>query len=837
MGPRLRRPRAGRPRRDDTIKETGSLELGTAKDTWLQSLCSGFLDQGTNASRIMAGKDGVSLKSVSYGARLRRSCDASLRETGSMRDPFLKHRVKKFDLSSLDWIDEIPDCPVFSPSTQEFEDPLVYLSKIAPVAAKYGICKIISPVSASVPAGTVLMKELGGIKFTTRVQPLRLAEWTKDDKFAFFMSGRKYTFREFEKMANKEFVRRYSSAACLPSRYMEEEFWHEIAFGKMESVEYACDIDGSAFSSSSNDQLGRSKWNLKRFSRLPNSTLRLLRAAVPGITDPMLYIGMLFSMFAWHVEDHYLYSINYHHCGAPKTWYGIPGSAASDFEKVVREHVYDHEILSGEGESAAFDVLLGKTTIFPPNILLDHHVPVYRAIQKPGEFVVTFPRAYHSGFSHGFNCGEAVNFATGEWFPLGAVASQHYALLKRIPVLPYEELLCKEATFCANEFSLFEHGNVTLTGGTHIQSYMKGPFVQLMRFHHRVRWLLVKMGARTCYKADIDATVLCGICKRDCYVAHIMCNCRADAICLCHEEEISKCSCNCDRVVFVRKDIFELEEISKKFEEIGILDEVGKQMSQSDGYSTLPYLSNGIDHNAKYFPYCKILIDTSPELRTFSEVDVLGYDLNKPYPTLSTITSAHGPHEYSTQSDECTSSKQRTYSSSCPENGTLSVYPLCTSDQAFSTDKLAAQDTDDSDCEVFRVKRRSSIVMEKRCSEDLTVTLTENQALRRLKKACSDDRQENATELHCLDFISGNTDNFINRSKQKMKVDQLDAKNVEDEVAFGQKSIGCSYLSPSVDLGPKRLKIRGPSFPSTVSEVEISYRFQEDIDLASQHTQ
>jgi len=94
-------------------------------------------------------------------------------------------------------------------------------------------------------------------------------------------------------------------------------------------------------------------------------------------------------------------SINYHHCGASKTWYGIPGSAASDFEKVVREHVYDHEILSCEGENAAFDVLLGKTTIFPPNILLHHQVPVYRAVQKPGEFVVTFPRAYHSGFSHG----------------------------------------------------------------------------------------------------------------------------------------------------------------------------------------------------------------------------------------------------------------------------------------------------------------------------------------------------------------------------------------------------------------------------------------------------
>ncbi|GLJ17430.1 hypothetical protein SUGI_0303330 [Cryptomeria japonica] len=44
-----------------------------------------------------------------------------------------------------------------------------------------------------------------------------------------------------------------------------------------------------------------------------------------GVSDPMIYIGTLFSMFAWHVEDHYLYSINYHHCGVSKTWYVVPG--------------------------------------------------------------------------------------------------------------------------------------------------------------------------------------------------------------------------------------------------------------------------------------------------------------------------------------------------------------------------------------------------------------------------------------------------------------------------------------------------------------------------------
>lgn len=134
------------------------------------------------------------------------------------------------------------------------------------------------------------MKEKVGFKFTTRVQPLRLAEWAVDDRVTFFMSGRcatvsignfetfnynlwfmcllscffrKYSFRDFEKMANKVFSRRYSSAGCLPARYLEEQFWQEIGCGKTESVEYACDIEGSAFSCSPGDQLGKSKWNLK----------------------------------------------------------------------------------------------------------------------------------------------------------------------------------------------------------------------------------------------------------------------------------------------------------------------------------------------------------------------------------------------------------------------------------------------------------------------------------------------------------------------------------------------------------------------------------------------
>jgi JmjC domain, hydroxylase len=97
-----------------------------------------------------------------------------------------------------------------------------------------------------------------------------------------------------------------------------------------------------------------------------------------------------------------LYSINYQHCGAAKIWYGVPGHAAPSFERVVQQHVYNQEILTGQrDEDAAFDILLGKTTMFPPKVLLDHGVPVYKAVQRPGEFVITFPRAYHAGFSNG----------------------------------------------------------------------------------------------------------------------------------------------------------------------------------------------------------------------------------------------------------------------------------------------------------------------------------------------------------------------------------------------------------------------------------------------------
>lgn len=60
--------------------------------------------------------------------------------------------------------------------------------------------------------------------------------------------------------------------------------------------------------------------------------------------------------------------------------------------------------------SKEFDIL--KVTV---NFFLVAGVPVYRMDQKAGEFIVTFPRAYHAGFNQGYNFAEAVNFAPADW--------------------------------------------------------------------------------------------------------------------------------------------------------------------------------------------------------------------------------------------------------------------------------------------------------------------------------------------------------------------------------------------------------------------------------------
>lgn len=61
------------------------------------------------------------------------------REKETKAEEDVLSKLRKVDSEKQEWVNKIPECPVFFPSKHEFEDPLVYLQKIFPEAQKYGI--------------------------------------------------------------------------------------------------------------------------------------------------------------------------------------------------------------------------------------------------------------------------------------------------------------------------------------------------------------------------------------------------------------------------------------------------------------------------------------------------------------------------------------------------------------------------------------------------------------------------------------------------------------------------------------------------------------------------
>jgi hypothetical protein len=60
--------------------------------------------------------------------------------------------------------------------------------------------------------------------------------------------------------------------------------------------------------------------------------------------------------------------------------------------------------------------------ISPQLLQSQYNIRVNRLVHHEGEFVITFPYGYHSGYNLGYNCAESVNFATESWLDFGRVA-------------------------------------------------------------------------------------------------------------------------------------------------------------------------------------------------------------------------------------------------------------------------------------------------------------------------------------------------------------------------------------------------------------------------------
>lgn len=277
-----------------------------------------------------------------------------------------------------------------------------------------------------------------------------------DGSFTFEQSGKKWTLAEFKKRADK-FERQFALQMGLPKdvaddpqayeSWVESQYWRLVnSIDETVTVEYGADIHvdkvGSGFPVASNDpynKYAKDPWNLNVLPLRKESLLRHVQNEISGVTVPWLYVGMMFSTFCWHCEDHYTYSANYQHLGATKTWYGIPGEDALKFEAALKANVPD---LMEKQPNLMFQLV----TMLSPQTLLKFGVRVYACDQKPGQFVVTYPRAYHGGFNQGFNVNEAVNFAPPDWVDFGTESVKVYKNFKKPPVFSHDELLLKVAT-------------------------------------------------------------------------------------------------------------------------------------------------------------------------------------------------------------------------------------------------------------------------------------------------------------------------------------------------------------------------------------------------------
>ncbi|XP_014816476.1 PREDICTED: uncharacterized protein LOC106899245, partial [Calidris pugnax] len=272
------------------------------------------------------------------------------------------------------------------------------------------------------------------------------------EAFGFEQATREYTLQSFGEMADS-FKADYFNMPVhmVPTELVEKEFWRLVnSIEEDVTVEYGADIhskefgsgfpisDGKRKLSPEEEEYAGSGWNLNVMPVLKQSVLCHINADISGMKVPWLYVGMVFSAFCWHIEDHWSYSINYLHWGEPKTWYGVPSFAAEHLEEVMKK-------LTPELFESQPDLLHQLVTLMNPNTLMAHGVPVVRTNQCAGEFVITFPRAYHSGFNQGYNFAEAVNFCTADWLPAGRQCIEHYRRLRRYCVFSHEELICKMA--------------------------------------------------------------------------------------------------------------------------------------------------------------------------------------------------------------------------------------------------------------------------------------------------------------------------------------------------------------------------------------------------------
>ncbi|XP_034254774.1 probable lysine-specific demethylase 4A isoform X2 [Thrips palmi] len=295
-----------------------------------------------------------------------------------------------------------PRIMVFRPTYEEFKDFAQYIKYMESKGAhKGGIAKVVAP-KEWVPRKSGY--DLKDIDVTIPAPICQVVNGKQGLYQQYNIQKKAMTVQEFREMADSD---KYGTPRHRDYEDLERKYWKNITYNP---PIYGADVSGTL------TDPDITVWNINKLGTILDCISDEYHISIDGVTTAYLYFGMWKTTFAWHTEDMDLYSINYLHFGAPKTWYAIPPEHGRRLERLADGFFPDQK------SCPAF--LRHKMSIISPQVLRHHSIPYNKITQEEGEFIITFPFGYHSGFNHGFNCAESTNFASERWVEYGKRASQ-----------------------------------------------------------------------------------------------------------------------------------------------------------------------------------------------------------------------------------------------------------------------------------------------------------------------------------------------------------------------------------------------------------------------------
>ncbi|GAB0099576.1 hypothetical protein DMENIID0001_154600 [Sergentomyia squamirostris] len=297
-------------------------------------------------------------------------------------------------------------CPrlmVFRPTWEEFKDFGKYIEFMESQGAhKAGLAKIVPPVE------WVPRKAGYDIDKMNITIPAPICQ---------IVGGKNGLYQQINIQQHSLSLRQFADLSktsnyATPNHFdfddLERKYWKNI---KYVTPIYGADVNGTLTDPDVKD------WNINQLGTILDYVNDDYGIKIDGVNTAYLYFGMWKTTFAWHTEDMDLYSINYLHFGAPKTWYAVPPEMGTRLEKVANSYFE-----ASHKNCKAY--LRHKTTVISPQVLKRHNIPYNKITQEAGEIMITFPFGYHSGFNHGFNCAESTNFALPRWVEYGKRATE-----------------------------------------------------------------------------------------------------------------------------------------------------------------------------------------------------------------------------------------------------------------------------------------------------------------------------------------------------------------------------------------------------------------------------